>query len=426
MLTDTVCEGGPQSQNGCQKSILYVSYDGILEPLGYSQVFSYLKGLALKGWKIYLISFEKKVDWEAEECRNRLRTEAQSAGIRWFPLRYHKHWPLMATIYDVGRGIILAVGIVAVFRVKVVHARSYVAAAIALFLKTSLRTKFVFDMRGFWVDERIDAGIWSRPSTLYGLAKRFERRLLVNADTVISLARTAVNVLQTLPYLKDRNAKYAVVPTCVDLVKFQPRPDRPQYPDLRDDFVVGYVGSVKLWYMFDMVLDCLAVLLRIRTGARLLILNRGDHEFIKSALQNKAIPLNRIDLRSAAYHQVPGYMKMMNAGVFFIRPTFSKVASSPTKLGEFLGSGIPCLTNTGIGDVDEILLCNNVGVLLEEFTPAAFESAWNQIFELVDDHSTSARCRKVAETHFSLERGIQIYDEVYRKLSGAGAPKNQV
>jgi hypothetical protein len=34
-------------------------------------------------------------------------------------------------------------------------------------------------------------------------------------------------------------------------------------------------------------------------------------------------------------------MNSMNAGVFFINPFYSKIASAPTKLGEFLGCGVP-------------------------------------------------------------------------------------
>ena len=39
--------------------ILYISYDGVLEPLGQSQILSYLKNLSLSN-KIFLLSFEKK------------------------------------------------------------------------------------------------------------------------------------------------------------------------------------------------------------------------------------------------------------------------------------------------------------------------------------------------------------------------------
>ena len=43
-------------------AVLYISYDGMLEPLGQSQVIAYLKRLALHH-RIHLVSFEKSEDW---------------------------------------------------------------------------------------------------------------------------------------------------------------------------------------------------------------------------------------------------------------------------------------------------------------------------------------------------------------------------
>ena len=43
-----------------QNKILYLSYDGILEPLGYSQVFKYVEKLS-KDFDISIVSFEKQL-----------------------------------------------------------------------------------------------------------------------------------------------------------------------------------------------------------------------------------------------------------------------------------------------------------------------------------------------------------------------------
>ena len=40
--------------------VLYISYDGMTDPLGQSQVLPYLEGLAKKNYAITLISFEKE------------------------------------------------------------------------------------------------------------------------------------------------------------------------------------------------------------------------------------------------------------------------------------------------------------------------------------------------------------------------------
>jgi hypothetical protein len=41
-------------------TILYISYDGMTDPLGESQVIPYLEGLSKLGHRIYILSFEKK------------------------------------------------------------------------------------------------------------------------------------------------------------------------------------------------------------------------------------------------------------------------------------------------------------------------------------------------------------------------------
>ena len=47
------------------KPLLYLAYDGMLEPLGQSQVLAYLERLAAER-PIHLLSFEKAEDWRDE------------------------------------------------------------------------------------------------------------------------------------------------------------------------------------------------------------------------------------------------------------------------------------------------------------------------------------------------------------------------
>ena len=157
-------------------AILYVSYDGMLEPLGQSQVLAYLKKLALNH-QIYLISFEKPVELRHGTVCRQVQKDIRKTGIGWYPLRYHKNPSALATTYDIFQGILLGVWIVSRYHVKIVHARSYVASVVALFLKKVFSIKFVFDMRGFWADERVDAGLWTRSGRLYKAAKWFEEAL---------------------------------------------------------------------------------------------------------------------------------------------------------------------------------------------------------------------------------------------------------
>lgn len=257
MADETPCSeyGNPVGPIVMNLPVLYISYDGILEPLGQSQVLRYLERLAADH-QIVLISFEKPHDWQQVERREALRHQIRAAGIRWIPLRYHK-WPsALATAFDIAQGIVVGSWAVMRHRVRIVHARSYVPSVIALVLKKLFRLKYIFDMRGFWADERVDGGLWPEGGRLYRTAKWFEQRFLLNADCVVSLTQAAISEMRTFPYLQERMPRFELITTCADLALFQPgQTDSTSRPTGRP-FTLGYVGSVGVWYLFDEALRC--------------------------------------------------------------------------------------------------------------------------------------------------------------------------
>jgi glycosyltransferase involved in cell wall biosynthesis len=393
--------------------VLYLSYDGMLEPLGQSQVLAYLSSLA-KERKIYLISFEKHGDWANEAERTRVEQVIRNSGIVWRPLRYHK-WPsAIATAYDIFIGIALALWMVTRYRVHIVHARSYVASVIALTAKRITGAKFIFDMRGFWADERLDGGLWPRDGRMYRIAKWFERRFLLSADHVVSLTHAAVREMARFPYLQERTPPTTVIPTCADLARFKPL----NIARDRSAFVLGYVGSAGTWYLFDETVASFVELLRVRSNARILIVNRGEHAYIRQRLAAAGVPEEKVELTSATHAEMPLMMARMDATVFFIKPVFSKQASAPTKLAEFLGCGIPCLGNAGVGDMAEVIEGERVGIALRSFDAASMSIAVAQLLALAADPTVSDRCVAAARKHFSLDEGVARYQSIYERLEG--------
>jgi len=393
-------------------SVLYISYDGVLEPLGQSQVLAYLKRLAA-GRCIHLISFEKPEDLENITEYERLALEIAAAGIVWHPLLYHKRLSALATAWDITCGIAVGLFLVLRHRIRIVHVRSYVPSVIALVLKRLTGVKYVFDMRGFWADERVDGGLWPSGGRMYRVAKGFERRFLLAADHVVSLTYAAVREMRRFDYLQGCMPPVTVIPTCADLTRFKPLSRDPD----GEGFVLGYVGAVGLYYLFDEVAACFAQLLRMQPAARFLIVNRGQGAYIRERLTAAGVPDMNVEVTTATHTEVPEHMSRMDAGIFFIKPVFSKQASAPTKLAEFLGCGIPCLGNAGVGDMAEVLEGEQVGVALKSFDTASMNAALRQLLKMAADPSTSARCVHAAQRYFSLDEGVRSYEKIYDALS---------
>lgn len=393
-------------------SVLYISYDGLMEPLGQSQVWQYLSGLS-NNHQIILLSYEKAHDWVNESEKAKIKTVVNVKGVSWVPLRYHSKPSAIATAFDILLGIVVGCYLVLRYRIKIVHARSYVSSVIALSLKKLLGIKYIFDIRGFWADERVDGGIWLKNSKLYRAAKWFEKRFLLNADVVVSLTHTAVNDMQSFLYMRGVEKKFAVIPTCVNLQLFHPPAVLRQHDA---EFVLGYVGSAGTWYLFDEALRTFNALLKIKTGARMLIINRNEHAYIRERMAALGIDASKVELKSASHERVAQEIHRMDAGVFYIRPTFSKRASAPTKFGEFLGCGVPCISNYGVGDTESILGGEDVGVVLRAFDDEAHAQGVQALLKLVSDADTKSRCINVANKYFSLEQGVKAYDQIYREL----------
>ena len=397
-------------------SVLYISYTGLLDPLGQSQVLQYVLGLA-REHRMTLLTFEKPEALKDTERLAALQAQCKAAGVDWHRLRYHNKPNAPATFYDLLMGARAGVRLARRAKIDVVHCRSYLAGLMGLAVKRATGARHVFDMRGFWPDERVDGGIWRKDSLQYRLFKRAERLLFLNTDHVVSLTRAGAREFEQFDYLQASPRPVSVIPTCTNLSLFSMDKPAAKQPA---GFTLGYIGSVGSWYMFDDVVRTVHLLMKTRPDARFLVINKGGHAAIRTALAAGGVDLDRVEIKAVPYDQVGVEVARMDAGVFFIKPAWSKRASCPTRMGEFLACGKPCLTNAGVGDVEEDFHQTGTGVALTDLSDASLSPALGQLLHLAADPGMAERCRRAAEERFSLEGGIAGYAAIYARLASAG------
>jgi glycosyltransferase involved in cell wall biosynthesis len=205
-------------------NILYLSYDGMTDSLGQSQVLPYLKGLTKEGYKFHIVSFEKPERFG--KFKNEIQAICDENAITWHPLTYTKNPPLLSTIYDVRRMRSLARRLHKTHDFKIIHCRSYLSAMVGLAMKRSFGTKFLFDMRGFWADERVEGKIWSLKNPLfkivYNFFKKKEKDYFLNADYIVSLTHAGKKEITLWKGFEQLEQRIEVIPCCADLEKFNP------------------------------------------------------------------------------------------------------------------------------------------------------------------------------------------------------------
>lgn len=399
--------------------VLYMSYDGMTDPLGQSQVIPYLQGLAKLGYRFTLISFEKKERYQ--KYRNHIAELLQQSNIDWVPLTYTKNPPVLSTIYDVAKLKQCAFSLHRKKNFSIVHCRSYITSLIGLAMKQQLGVKFIFDMRGFYADERVDGGLWNLRNPLYRLVYRFfkqkEKQFLQQASYTISLTQNAKEVIQSWNDLPGQPLPIQVIPCCADLQKFSPATVnvttltglKQKLAIAETDFVLSYLGSVGTWYLLDEMLDFFSVLLQLQPRAKFLFITTEPAHLILNKASEKNIPANKFIIEAAPHTLVPAYLALSHASVFFIKPVFSKRASSPTKQAEIMGMGIPHICNAGVGDA-ALFADKRTGVVIESFDTHSYLSAAQQ---LLNTTYSAEHIQQKAEHFFSLIEGVKKYHQVY-------------
>jgi hypothetical protein len=74
------------------------------------------------------------------------------------------------------------------------------------------------------------------------------------------------------------------------------------------------------------------------------------------------------------------------------------------------------ICNRGIGDLDDIVEREGVGILVDCFSEAAYSTAVRRLKDLLEDPGLSERCRRLAETRYSVDLGVEAYHGIYAEL----------
>jgi glycosyltransferase involved in cell wall biosynthesis len=406
-------------------NVLYLSYDGLTDSLGRSQVLPYIIGLSKLGHSITIVSFEKKIPFQSD--KKNIQKIVDEAGLKWHPLSYTSSPPVVSTIYDVYRLNNTVDKLHRASPFDLLHCRSYITSLVGLRTKSKFGTKFVFDMRAFYADERIDGGLWNLKNPLfkavYNYFKKKELAFLSTADYSISLTEKGKDIIHSWPQVQNQPVPVKVIPCCADLHHFNPsQVNKTLQAKLKSDlqidekdFVITYLGSIGTWYLLDEMLDFFRVLISKKPNARFLFITTDEPSTITIPATKKNIPLDRISIAPAKREDVPTFLSLANAAIFFIQPIFSKSGSSPTKHGEMLGMGLPVIANAGVGDVDRIIEDTNSGILVRELNNAAYTSAVDQLDELLKIPVSTLQ--NAAQKYYSLEEGVKKYNEVYQQIS---------
>ncbi len=407
-----------------KKNILFISYDGMTDPLGQSQVIPYLTGLSKFGYQFTILSCEKPA--KLEKNKNHIETILEPYSIKWVPITYHKRPPVFSSVYDVAMLKRKAAQLHAVEKFDMVHTRAGIPSLIGLWMKKKLGLKFLHDMREFYADSRVDGGMWKIDNlfykTIYNYFKRKENEEVEMSDGIVCLTYAAEKIIKEWPHY-NKEVILEVIPCSTDMALFDPEKINHQQKDKlkkelnisENDFIVSYLGSIGGWYLTDEMMQfCKSVSDKI-PNAKFLFISPHEPKTILDIAKRFDITEEKIIVKNAQRNEVPLLLSTSNHSIFFIKACYSKQSSSPTKHGEIMAMGIPVVTNSGVGDVAEIVEKYQSGIVIKNLDKTNYDSYAEK---LCTTNYDAKRIRAGAQAFYSLENAIQKYLKVYNHILG--------
>jgi hypothetical protein len=185
-----------------------------------------------------------------------------------------------------------------------------------------------------------------------------------------------------------------------------------------------YAGKLGGWYLTEAMVSFFATARGAIPGLRWHVWTQSDPGSLRASLSARGLDPH-VTLGSVPAAELPVRLAEATAALSLIKPCRSKVASSPTKVGEYLAAGLPVVSTSGIGDLDGLItdasgeLGGALGVVLPDCSDASFSRSLPQLLSLMQDPNTSDRCRRAAVKLLDLVSvGWPRYRETYRRLLG--------
>jgi radical SAM superfamily enzyme YgiQ (UPF0313 family)/glycosyltransferase involved in cell wall biosynthesis len=390
-------------------NVLFIAYHAASNSLMESQGIAYMRGLSKKGIGYSLFTFEPR-----ETLINSIKFISElDIPLKWKYQIYHQKPRFLATFYDIIFGILTVAFIIKRNKIKFVHARGFIAALIGFLPAKILGVKIFFDTRGLLADKYVCGGLLNKDSFTYKLMRLGENFLIRKSDYFTVETQRHAEVIRNSQ--NGISAKMDVIPCCVDINKFNYQ----LYPHNMDNrFNLIFLGKIGTWYLLEDMLKFFMLTSKEFTSTHFTFITESNAGYIYSTAKEKGIDVSNVTVRKVGIKDVPSLLSGASVSISFMNP-YKHYSFSPIKFAESLACGLPVIINRGIGDCDEIVVKEKVGVVINEFSVKEYERAIRELNRLLSEgEGLRERCRATAEKYFSLEMGVERYWDIYKRTMG--------
>lgn len=402
---------------------LYVTSDGLLQPLGHSQVVRVIEKLAKCGHPYDVLSLERPDDLARGDAVAKVQSQLSSAGISWSAHAYDVRGGGKAAFHNIATLSRLVVSACRGSRYSLVHARSYHGGLAAQAAFRLTRTPYIFDARAYWIDERYEEGRWFTHPVALSAARAAEHRLFSDAAAVVCLTEIQADDIRLGRFGDNGGRPVVAIPTCADFGDFtlERRKSLPGRvaPDVwkrvRGKKVLGFVGSINKSYRMEESARVAVRAAELDPSLHVLALS-GQRAGYEALFASAGLSPDRYTIARADHDAMPDWVALLTWGILLLEASPAKRGSMPTKLAEFFASGVRALHYGGNAEIASWVRRAASGYVMTSLDARALDAAAQFIATSTVDADALAKARAIAEPHFGLSQGVARYAQLLHSL----------
>ncbi len=396
--------------------ILFI-VDGTLDrPILHSQGLPLMRRLAEAGHICHILSFGEAANAQDSV----LGQDLAERGIRWHALGVRSSMNTWGRVSVIVGGWVYAYRLCRREKMEIIHCRSYRPAMIGGLLKKLGCGRFLFDMRGFLIDEQVMLGRWKEGGLLYRSARLLERWLLLNADAIITNSSVFTQKVLQFQYMAKagREKRIFAIPNCTDTERFTVDEETRRVYRAKmgweERTVLAFAGEARAWEEFAGIFTFFKAFQKRVPNAFLAFFAYGDLDWLREQAQSAGMNEEAYFIQTLPPAEMPQALAACDAGILFRkRNAFTQEVVSPLKFAEYLASGLPVLVSPKVGDTAEVVERHGVGVVVDPEKPETMGSAVTGLMELLGQADIRQRCHAAAEEELSLGYAVKQYLRAY-------------
>jgi glycosyltransferase involved in cell wall biosynthesis len=392
-----------------KKTILYLSYWSLREPLNASAVFPYLRLLSEREdvEHVHLVTLET-----AQGVMPEVVLDIDKVVHTALEPRFRKPFLLAKALLFV-ESIFFLARVLRRERTDLLIAKASIAGSLADLLNRLVGVPYTvesFEPHSIYM---LECGVWKKWSLRFLFSRWMENCQVRRAKYVLTVTHNHRDDLLAEGVEPHR---VKVIPSITDLSTF--RYDAPEGYAVREalgislDAKVGiYVGKFGGLYYDHEAFEIFARAIGRFPDMHIIVLSPSDHEVIRHKALAAGIPGERIHVRTAMHVEVPLYLSAADMAFSTIKPAPIKRYQCPIKNGEYWACGLPILMTDEVSD-DHVMMRQGIGGAVYKHDLSDLDHALDRIAAILEDPQHKEKMRDLARRYRSIDIARQVYREI--------------